>query len=93
MEKVTIFYLEHCPYCRKAQQAVGELLTREPAFGKLAIDWVEESRQPELADQYDYYFVPSVFAGKEKLYECLPSEDYDSIHRHLREAFAQAMSI
>ena len=89
MPKATIFYLTNCPYCRNAQRAVRELQAEDPACAGLEIEWIEESQQPALADSYDYYRVPSVFLGREKLYECSPADDYDAIKAGLRAAFAQ----
>ena len=90
MAKLTIFYLTNCPYCRNAQKAVQELQAEDAAYAALALDWIEESQQPDVANAYDYYYVPSVFAGQEKLYECSPSEDYAAIKANLRAAFDRA---
>ncbi len=91
MNKLTVFYLEHCPYCRNAMRAVKELEAEIPGFSPDGIDWIEETRNPEIADRYDYYRVPSVFLGEKKLYECSPSDDYASIKRHLKEAVEAAI--
>ena len=37
-----------------------------------AVEFIDESAQPELAERYDYYRVPSFFLGTEKLYEASP---------------------
>lgn len=76
MQPLTIFYLENCPYCRNARRALQELTAEMSAFAAVKIDWVEESRQPALAEEYDYYYVPSAFLGREKLYEAVPGESY-----------------
>ena len=52
----------------------------------ISVDWIEESQQAELASQYDYYCVPSIFIGDKKLYEAKPSENYTSIKKNVREA-------
>lgn len=83
MKKLVIFYLKHCPYCMKAQDAVKELKAENPTYAGLNIEWIEETEHPEISDKYDYYRVPSVYCGEEKLYECNPSEDYDDIKRQL----------
>ena len=46
-----------------------ELIEENPEFGKINITMIDESAQPEIADKYDYYYVPCWFAGKEKLFE------------------------
>lgn len=92
MKKLTVFHLEHCPYCRNAKKAVAELLEENPAYAELELSWLEESKEPEIAEQYDYYYVPSVFRGEEKLYECDPSEDYAAIKNNLKTAFDKALA-
>ena len=90
MEKLTIFYLEGCPYCRNAMRAVKEL-EAELGLDADRLEWIEERKNAALADRYDYYRVPSVFWGERKLYECSPADDYDAIKQNLKRAFAQAL--
>ncbi len=92
MTALTIFYLTQCPYCKNAKRAVAELFMEDPAYTALDLQWIEESEQPEIADRYDYYRVPSVFMGKEKLYEANPSQNYESIKASLKTAFDRALS-
>ena len=87
MAKITIFYLEHCPYCHHARRAVEALKAENPAYAGIGIDWVEESLRPELAERYDYYYVPTLYDGGRKLYECSPAHGYGEILAHIREAF------
>lgn len=91
MKQLKIFYLEGCPYCRRAREAVRELTAERPAYAKAEIEWIEETRSPEIADRYDYYRVPSVFWGEEKLYECSPSDDADEIKRQMERALQIAV--
>lgn len=86
MKKITLFYLEDCPYCHFAKRAFKELIEEEPAYGEIQVDWVEESRQPEIAAQYDYYYVPTIFYGKERLYEAHPSEKYGDCKKNVKSA-------
>ena len=85
MKKLTIFYLDGCPYCRHAVRAVKEL-EQELSFSPARIDWIEERRNADVADRYDYYRVPSVFFKGRKLYECSPDDDYAAIRQHLKRA-------
>jgi glutaredoxin len=91
MKTLKIFYLDGCPYCRNAAAAVKELRTELPGFETLAIEWIEERKNAAVADRYDYYNVPSVFFGDEKLYECKPGEDFTSIKHRLRRAIETAI--
>ena len=90
MKKLIIFFLEGCPYCRKAKDALNELKAGDPDYEKADIEWIEETRFPELADSYDYYHVPSIFCGDEKLYECSPGDDYGEIRRQIGKALKTA---
>ena len=65
MKELKIYYLEGCPYCRKAMTALEELKAENPEFDKVGIEWIEETRSPEIADKFDYYRVPSIFCGDE----------------------------
>ena len=44
MHKITLFYLEDCPYCKYAKRAVKELNAENKAYNEVDIDWVEEGR-------------------------------------------------
>ena len=83
MQKYTIFYLANCPYCRKAMDALKELKAEDPSIEKAEIEWIEESVHPEIANKYDYYYVPSIYCGDKKLYECSPRDDYNKIKLQL----------
>ena len=92
MREIEIFYLTGCPYCERAKRAVAELLREEPAYGELALRWIEENEEPALADSRDYYRVPSLFYQEDKLYECSPFQGYDAIKAHIREAFDRVLA-
>jgi len=92
MEKLTVFYLESCPYCQKAKRALGELTAENAAYESVPLDWIEESVQPEVAGLYDYYSVPSVFAGKEKLFETKISDSYEVIKENMKAALDKAIA-
>ncbi len=41
---------------------------------------IEESQQAELANSYDYYYVPTFYLGDEKLHEgAMTEEDVQSV--------------
>ena len=92
MHEIEIFYLTGCPYCNHARKAVAELLAEEPAYGALALRWIEENEEPALADGRDYYRVPSVFYEGDKLYECSPFQGYETIKTHLKAAFDRVLA-
>ena len=92
MKTLTIMYLAHCPYCKKAKQALMDLLDEVPSYRNVPVEWIEESQQPALADTYDYWRVPSLFIGKEKLFEASPADTYDTIRAALKDAPPQVRS-
>ena len=92
MKEIEIFYLSSCPYCRNARKAIAELCEEKPAYDSLQLKWIEESEQPAIAEQYDYYSVPSLFYKGEKLYEAHFTHSYDVIKEHIRSAFEQVLS-
>ena len=91
--KVTIFYLNNCPYCHSAKKAVEELKSNDAAYQAVDIEWIEESRNPEIADRFDYYYVPSVFNGEEKLYECSPADVYSTIRNNIKKALDSVIKL
>ncbi|MBP5465955.1 MAG: thioredoxin family protein [Clostridia bacterium] len=93
MIKLLIFYLEGCPYCRNAREAVKELQSENPVYQSAKIEWIEENESPEIANEYDYYRVPSIFCGKNKLYECSPTDDYNIIKKNIDNAFKFVLKV
>lgn len=69
MKKITYFYLENCPYCKKADKILEQLLQQNPAYAQLEIERIEERKQPHIANSYDYYYVPCFYVEGEKLHE------------------------
>ena len=88
MKQITILYLQGCPYCAKARQALAELAQENDAYAAIEAEWIEENRQPEYAAQhgYDYWYVPSIFYQDRKLYEADPAQDYDGIKKSIKAA-------
>ena len=92
MKEIEIFYLTGCPYCQKARKAIDELTADCPAYAALSLRWIEESRERELADSRDYYYVPTFYAAGEKLYECSPRDDYEAIKKSIKAAFDKVIN-
>lgn len=92
MKKITLFYLEDCPYCHYAKRALTELIKENPIYSKIQVEWIEESEKPEISKQYDYYYVPTIFYGEEKLYEAHPSEDYTACKKNVKSALETVLN-
>ena len=41
----------------------------DPRYQNLRITKIDEGENPELADQYDYYYVPTFYLGAQKKLE------------------------
>ncbi len=91
MKKITMFYLDDCGYCRNARLALDELFAETPAYRDLKITKIEESREPELADRYDYYAVPSFFVDGEKRFEAHIGMRYGDIKAAVKDVLDFAL--
>ena len=91
MKKVTYFHLPACPYCIQADSVIKELIEEHPEYAAIEFERINESRHPEIAEQYDYYYNPSMFIGKEKIYEAHPLESREECRQHVEEVMHRAM--
>ena len=86
-KKLTIRHLDNCPYCHKARQALQELCEENCAYRGVTVEWIEEERESEAASRYtDYYYVPTIYADGQKLYEEHPGDDYATIKANVKKA-------
>jgi hypothetical protein len=46
-----------------------DALKKQEAYKEIEIEMIEESEQADLADQYDYYYVPTFYVDGEKVHE------------------------
>ena len=91
-KKVTFFYLPGCPYCKNANMAIEELIRENPAYGAIEIERINEQDPPEGISGYNYYYVPSMFIGKEIIYEANPSQTYEDIKASVKTVFEKALT-
>lgn len=84
---VTMFTMASCPYCRRALQYMEDLFARHPEYAELSLVKIDEVEEPELADQYDYYYVPTYYIGTQKVHEGAASPE------QIEAVFAQAYSL
>ncbi len=91
MKELTMFYLEDCGYCARAFRALDELFAENPAYREVPITMIEESRNPKIADQYDYYATPAIFEGNEKLFEARLFMSYNDIKKEIRSVLDRAL--
>ena len=69
MKDVKLFYLKNCPFCKKAISYIESLKAQHQELAQVEIEMIEESEQKELADSFDYYYVPTFYVAGEKIHE------------------------
>lgn len=85
MKPVTMFITDWCPYCKKAFSWIDELKKENPKYADIEVKVIDEERQPEIAKQFDYYYVPTYYVGNVKVFEGGTSKDT------IRQVFEKAI--
>ena len=75
MKKITVFWFPSCPFCQKALRFADELRAEDPRYAALEVEMIDERKHPEIADKYDYYYVPTYYVGDQKLHEGAAGKD------------------
>lgn len=75
MKEIKMFMFESCPHCAKARKIMSSLLESNPEYKEIPLVMIDEKLQPEVADKYDYYYVPCFFVGDEKVHEGTVDEE------------------
>ena len=100
MSNITYFYMRGCPYCRNANKAIEELTQANPLYAVncadvskiVGINRIDENDPPaDLTGYYDYYYVPTMFIGDEKIYEAHPGQTYEEIREAVKNVFDKAL--
>lgn len=81
---VKMMVLDSCPYCRQALQMLDELKAECSAYRAVNIEVIEESREPEKTEGYDYWYVPTFFVDGVKILEGVPTKEL--VERVLQKA-------
>lgn len=68
MKKIIYFYLQSCPYCKRAEKFLQGLLA-QPRYSEITMEMIEESRQRDYARQFEYYYVPCFYVDGVKIHE------------------------
>lgn len=69
MKPIKLFYLANCPFCKKAFRYIEELQAEHPELRGIEMETIEESKEPEVANQHDYYYVPTFYIDGVKVHE------------------------
>lgn len=72
---MNMFILEHCPHCNNARKWIKELQEENSEYQQIEVTLIDEEKQVDLANSYDYYYVPAIFDGNNKLHEGVASKE------------------
>ena len=92
MKKIKMFYLEDCPYCKSAFRALEELKALNPAYAEIEMECIDEHAHMDIAEQYDYQSVPTLYVGEDKIYEAYFGHSYDTIYENVKRALDAALT-
>ncbi len=75
MKSVMMFTMESCPFCKEASTWMEELKEENVKYFNIDIQKIDERRQPEIANKYDYYYVPTYYVDGVKVHEGAATKD------------------
>lgn len=86
MKSITMFETSWCPHCKQAHKFMDELMAENPGFKDIIIKFIDEDQEPDIANQYDYYYVPTYYLDSVKFHEGIPNKEV------IRTLFENALS-
>ncbi|MDL2236646.1 thioredoxin family protein [Christensenellaceae bacterium OttesenSCG-928-K19] len=72
---VKMMVLDRCPHCRRAFELMDDLQKKHPEYSAVEVEVIEESREPQKTEGYDYWYVPTFFVEDVKIHEGVPSRE------------------
>lgn len=69
MRKITMFMFESCPHCQLALRLMRQLLAEHPEYAAIPLEQIDEKLHPDIAEKYDYWYVPTYYVGEKKVHE------------------------
>jgi glutaredoxin len=75
MKEVKMFLMETCPHCKKALSLMEEICAEHPEYKAVEIKKTDETKEPDYAAKFDYYYVPTFYVGDVKLHEGVPTKE------------------
>ena len=90
-KEILLFSRDDCGYCAKAHKAIAELKAENPAYCTLSLREVEETREPEFIEKFDYYAVPTLYLDGVKKFEAHIGMGYDEIKDAVKRVFDEAL--
>ena len=81
-----LFVLAACPYCKQVFRWMEELMNEDQRYAAVDVTVIDEKLQPEVAEQYEYYYVPTYFINGNKVHEGAASKEI------VRKVFEQVLA-
>ncbi|OPJ59333.1 thioredoxin family protein [Clostridium oryzae] len=75
MKSVLMFMMPTCPYCQQAFNWMDELKKENSKFSDVEMKIIDETVHPDIADRYDYYYVPTYYVDGVKVHEGVASKE------------------
>lgn len=75
MKPIMMFITSWCPYCTQATSWIDDLKKENPKYADIEVKIIDEELKPEIAKQYDYYYVPTYYVGGVKIHEGATSKN------------------
>ncbi|BCJ97802.1 thioredoxin family protein [Anaerocolumna chitinilytica] len=75
MKHVIMFETSWCPHCRRAHSLLDDLYHENPAYKDIKIQYIDEELHPDVANSYDYFYVPTFYVDSDKIHEGVPSKE------------------
>ncbi|TCT12986.1 thioredoxin-like protein [Natranaerovirga pectinivora] len=75
MKPILMFKLEACPYCKEALQWMEQVKKTKKEYEQLEITIIDEKLQPDVANDYDYYYVPTYYVDDIKVHEGVATKE------------------
>ena len=70
---VKMMMLDTCPHCRRAFEMMDQLKSEHPEYCDVDVEVIEETKEPQKTEGYDYWYVPTYFVDDVKVHEGVPT--------------------
>ena len=74
-----------CPYCRIAHRWMDQILRSKSEYENIEIEIIDEVRHQEIANKYNYWYVPTYYVGETKIHEGATSK------KNIQKVFEEAL--
>lgn len=69
---------------------MDELKKENPAYDEVAFTIIDEKEEPDIAEKYDYFLVPTYYINGEKVHEGIASKEI--VENILKEAASNSQN-